>query len=144
MVTSRQALAEKLANWPGGENDSWGMVFMGAVPSGTELAAAQEAAKLCDRVVGVVMKGHKGAVAPKMAETCRAAGCDVVWVPKEITGFAKVDVGVDGIDGTLMAQAVMSVLPMLVVAHRGEVALIRALRNFQGGLGEVFSLRLVG
>lgn len=150
VVTSRQALAERLAGW-GNVDETWGVVFLGPVPSTGELEAAKEAARLCDRVVGVVLgtrnqePGTRGrAVAPKMAEVCREAGCDIIWVPQEVSGHVKVDLGVEGVDGTLMAQALMTVLPMLVVVHRREVAVIRALRNFVGGLGDVFSLRLVG
>lgn len=79
-----------------------------------------------------------------MAEMCREAGADIVWVPKGEKAFVSVDCGVEGVDGTLVAQAVMTVLPMLVVVPRADVALIRALRNIQGGLGEVFSLRITG
>lgn len=151
VVTGRLALAERLASWVGSGDETWGLVFLGAMPSAGELEAAKEASRLCDRVVGVILgtrnreQGTRGVVvAPKMAEICREAGCDVIWVPKEVEGHVKVEVGVDGIDGTLLTQAVMTVLPMLVVAHRREVALIRALRNITGGLGDVFSLRLVG
>lgn len=153
MVTSRVALAERLAGMASVAEETWGLVFMGGTPSAGELEAAKEAARLCDRVVGVILTGsqepgskvaRKRVVAPGLAEMAREAGCDVVWVPAEVKGHVTVDVGVEGVDGTLLSQAVVTVLPMLVVAHRREVAVIRALRNFQSGLGDVFSLRLVG
>ncbi|MBI1309636.1 MAG: hypothetical protein GC129_07335 [Proteobacteria bacterium] len=150
VVTGRAQLAQRLADWPGGGGATWAVGFVGAVPSGSELAALKEAARLCDRVVAVVRRNEERGsevarrVAPGMAEMCREAGADIVWVPKGEKAFVSVDCGVEGVDGTLVAQAVMTVLPMLVVVPRADVALIRALRNIQGGLGEVFSLRITG
>lgn len=143
VVATRVLLAERLANWPGVGNVSWALVFFSAVPGAGELAACREAAKLCDKVVGVRLSDDKR-VAPKLAETCRGAGCDLLWVPRAVEGHVTVDCGVAGLNGTLMTQAVMTVLPTLVVAHRTDLPLIRALRNISGGLGEVFSLRIVG
>jgi hypothetical protein len=148
VVYSRAALADRLANWPGaGADTTWALVTVGAMPSGGELAAAREAAKLCDRVVALRLEPGKP-VAPGYAETLRSAGVDIVWVPKELTGPVRVDVGVTdklvGTDGpTLALQAVTTVLPNLVVVPRGNVAVVRVFRNILAGLGELFTLRFV-
>lgn len=146
VVTSRVALAERLAAWPGNDGlMTWALVVVGAVPSAGELDAAREAGKLCDAVVAVRLACGKP-VAPKFAETLRAAGVDMVWVPKDVSGPVRVDVGVDLPEGgaTLILQAIMAVLPTLVLVPRGALPVVRALRNIQSGLGELFSLRIVG
>lgn len=148
VVFSRAQLAERLATWPGNDGAmTWGLVVVGAVPSASELAAAKEAGHLCDRVVAVRLDKGK-AVAPGYAEALRSAGVDMVWVARELSGRVKVDVGVEeprwGEEGaTALVQAVTTVLPTLVVASRGHVALVRMLRNILDGLGDLFVLRLV-
>lgn len=143
VVTSRQQLAERVANWPGDDGMTWALVFVGGIPDAGQLMACREAAKLCDRVA-VLRLGEGKAIPPKFAETLREAGADMVWVPQEAKGHVSVDVGVERVDGTLILQAVMAVLPLLVVAHRTDMHLVRALRNIQGSFGELFSLRVLG
>jgi hypothetical protein len=106
----------------------------------------RQAASLCDRVVCVRLFDRERPVAPGFAETLRSAGVDIVWVAKEVEGPVKIDVGVDelGAGGGLLLQAVTTVLPVLVVVPRGAIALVRACRNIQAGLGDLFSLRVVG
>jgi hypothetical protein len=148
IVYSRAQLAERLATWPGNDGVmTWGLVVVGAVPTASELAAAKEAGHLCDKVVAVRLEQGK-AVPVGYAEALRAAGVDMVWVVREISGEVRVDVGVEeprwGKDGgTALVQAITTVLPQLVVASRGHLGLVRMLRAILDGLGDLFVLRLV-
>ena len=146
VVHSRMALAEKLTNWVGNDGDmTWGVVCCGAIPTAGELSAMRQAASLCDRLVCVRIFDRERAVAPGFAETLRSAGVDIVWVAKDVVGPVKIDLGVDelGEGGALLLQVVTTVLPVLVVVPRGAIPLVRACRNIQAGLGDLFSLRVV-
>jgi hypothetical protein len=153
IVRSRSDLAQRLAIWPGNTADTtWGFVVMSVVPTAGELAAAREAGRLCDVVAAVRLPADgklSAPLAPNFAQVIRAAGVDVVWIPKDITGPVRVNLGVEqglGADetlSTLLMQAVMAVLPTLAVASRADLHTVRALRNLQAGLGDLFSLRLV-
>ncbi|TKW60401.1 MAG: hypothetical protein DI628_05655 [Blastochloris viridis] len=148
VVTSRQQLATRLANWPDNEGEqSWGLVFCGGVPTASELMAMREASRLVDRLVCVRLFDRERPVAPQFDEVLRGAGVDLVWVPKDVDGPARVDLGVDelGEEGaTLLLQAVMHVMPLLVVVPRNGLSLVRACRNIQASFGDSFSLRIVG
>ena len=148
VVRTRAELAERLASWPGNEGDiSWGLVFCGGVPTASELEAMRAASKLVDRVVCLRIFDREKTVAPQFDEVLRSAGVDIVWVPQDVEGPATVDLGVKELGGegaTLLAQAVMGVMPLLVVVPRASLALVRACRNFQAGFGDTFSLRIVG
>jgi hypothetical protein len=146
VAIGRERLAEVLAGWPDAAADTtWAMGFVSAAPTAAELAALREAAKLCDRVVAARLLNDRGPM-PGLAETLRAAGADIVWLPR---GAGRVQVSVAGekLDSelvTLLAQGLLTVLPGLVVVPRGATVLIRALRALQGSWGEFFSLRVVG
>lgn len=147
IVHTRTALAERLTNWPGNNGDmTWAVVCCGALPTAGELTAMKQAGTLCDRVVCLRLTDRERAVAPGFAATLRAAGVDIVWIAKDIAGPVKADVGVEelGDGGTLLLQAITTVLPVLVVLPRGAMSVIRACRNIQAGLGDLFSLRVVG
>lgn len=147
VVYSRTALAEKLTNWPGNDGEmTWAVVCCGGIPTAGELSAMRQAATLCDRVVCVRLFDRERPVAPGFAETLRAAGVDIVWLAKGVEGPVVVDVGVDelGEGGALLLQAVTTTLPVLVVVPRGAIGVVRACRNIQAGLGDLFSLRVVG
>jgi hypothetical protein len=148
VVTSRQQLAARLASWPDNEGDlSWGLVFCGGVPTAGELMAMREASRLVDRLVCLRIFDRERQVAPQFDEVLRSAGVDIVWVAKDVDGPARVDLGVDelGEEGaTLLAQAVMQVMPLLVVVPRSGLSLVRACRNMQASFGDSFSLRVVG
>ncbi len=148
MVFSRLQLAEKLSAWPDKAGDmTWAVVACGALPTAAEMAAMKQAATLCDRVVCVRLFDRERAVAPKFAETVRSAGVDIAWVAKEaVEGPVKLDVGVAelGEGAAILLQAITTVLPVLVVVPRASVGLVRACRNIQAGLGDLFSLRIVG
>jgi hypothetical protein len=150
VVHTRTQLAERLANWPvpAGQQAaeiSWGLVFCSAIPTAAELAAMRECAKICDRVAAVRLADVQRSapvVPPQLAVTLRSAGVDVVWLPTELVGPMRVELGVAGIQATLLLQAVSAVLPLLVVVHRADVALLQALRNLQASLGELFTVRV--
>jgi hypothetical protein len=111
------------------------------------MAAMKQAATLCDRVVCVRLFDRERPVAPNFAATVRSAGVDIVWVAKpEVEGPVSIDVGVAelGAGAGIWLQAVVTVLPVLVVVPRGAIGLVRACRNIQAGLGDLFSLRVVG
>lgn len=143
VVTSRQQLAERVAAWPGDGDVTWALVFVGAIPDAGQLLACREAAKLCDRVAALRL-GEGRTVPPRFAETLREAGADLVWTPAAAASHVTVDAGVERVDGTLLLQSILAVLPLLVVVHRTELQLIRALRNIQGSFGDLFSLRILG
>lgn len=147
IVYSRAQLAERLGNWPGNDGDmTWGVVMCGAIPTAAELAAMKQAASLCDRIVCLRLFDRERPVAPGFAATLRSAGVDVVWVAKEVEGPVQIDVGVAelGKDAGLILQTVTTVLPVLVVVPRGALSVVRACRNIQTGLGDLFSLRVTG
>lgn len=148
VVYSRSVLGERLAAWPGNNGDvTWALVVAGAIPTAGELAAMKEASGLCDRVVCVRLRDRNRPVAPNYAETLRSAGVDVVWLAREeVDGPVRMDLGVDelGEGATILFQAVMAALPLLVVVPRGDIPLVRACRNLQAGAGDLFSLRVVG
>lgn len=139
-------LATQLANWPNTTPETtWALVFIGPIPSGAELAAAREAAKLCDKVAALRLQppGKTYPIPPQLAETARTAGIDLLWIPNgKESSPVTVNAGVDGINATHVAQALYTVLPLLVVAPRGNVPLIRTLRNLQSHLANTFTLRL--
>ncbi|NBV54382.1 MAG: hypothetical protein EBR79_01555 [Proteobacteria bacterium] len=146
IVHTHHQLATQLADWPNQTAETtWALVFIGAIPSGAELAAAREAAKLCDAVACVRLQptGKNYPIPPQLPETARAAGIDILWVPnaKEKPPI-HIDVGVDDVNATQVAQALYTVLPLLVVVPRGNVPLIRTLRNLQTHLANTFTLRL--
>ena len=147
VVLSRLKLAERLAAWPSSDGlMTWALVVVSPVPSAAELDAAREAGKLCDAVAALCPTMNLP-TAPNLPEVLRSAGVDIVWVAKEAVGPVSVDVGVSEMAGdgaTLLLQAVTTVLPTLVVAPRTNVPLIRACRNILNGLGDLFSLRLLG
>lgn len=146
VVHSRTALAERLTNWVGNNGDmTWAVVACGAIPTAGELQAMRQAATLCDRVVCVRLFDRTRAIAPGFAATLRSAGVDIVWMAKDVAGPVKIDLGVDelGEGGGLLLQAITTVLPVLVVVPRGAIAVVRACRNIQAGLGDLFSLRVV-
>ncbi len=147
IVQTRTALAERLSNWVGNDGDmTWAVVVCGAIPTAGELQAMRQAATLCDRVVCVRLFDRARAMAPGFAGTLRSAGVDIVWLAKDVAGPLKVDVGVDelGEAGMLLLQAITTVLPVLVVVPRGAIGVVRACRNIQASLGDLFSLRVVG
>lgn len=148
VVTSRLQLAERLTAWPGNDGEmTWAVVACGALPTAAEMAAMKQAATLCDRVVCVRLFDREKTVAPKFAETVRSGGADIVWIAKPaVEGPVKLDVGVAelGEGAAILLQAITTVLPVLVVVPRGNVGLVRACRNIQAGLGDMFSLRIVG
>ncbi|PZP40345.1 MAG: hypothetical protein DI585_01330 [Pseudomonas fluorescens] len=147
IVRTRAALSERLSNWPGNNGDmTWGVVVCGGVPTAAELQSMRQAATLCDRIMCVRLFDRDRPVAPGFDELLRSAGVDIVWVPSEVDGPVKVDVGVEelGEAGTLLVQAITSVLPVLVVVPRGALSVVRACRNIQAGLGDLFSLRVAG
>ncbi|HEX2858975.1 MAG TPA: hypothetical protein VHP58_02080 [Alphaproteobacteria bacterium] len=142
---TREKLAEVLANWPGTGDLTWAMGFISAAPTAAEIAAIREAARLCDRVVVARLLPGKP-VLPGLAGVIGEAGGDVLWLPKELSGRVKVTIEDEKTDvetTSLMAQVVLTVLPNLVVVPRGSVEVIRALRAFQGGWGEIFTLRML-
>ena len=147
VVTSRLQLAEKLAAWPDKTGDmTWAVVACGALPTAAEMIAMKQAATLCDRVVCVRLFDRERPVAPKFAEIVRSAGADIVWVAKDVVeGPVRLDVGVPelGDGAAILLQAVTTVLPVLVVVPRGSLGVVRACRNIQSGLGDMFSLRIV-
>lgn len=147
IVHSRVALAERLAQWPSNDGDmTWAIVTCGAIPTAADMAAMRQAATLCDRVVCLRLFDRERAVAPGFAETLRSAGVDIVWVATDVAGPVKIDVGVKelGEAAGLLLQAITTVLPVLVVVPRGALSVVRACRNIQAGLGDLFSLRVVG
>lgn len=145
VAVSRQKLAEILANWPGAEPDtSWAVVMISVVPTAAELAAVREAAAICDRVVVARLVPDR-LVPPKLAETVRSAGGDVLFVPTEVSGRVEVAIKGEKVDvptATLLMQTLLTVMPMVVVVPRGEAMLVRLLRAVSGGMGDFFSLRI--
>jgi hypothetical protein len=146
LIFTRQDLQTRLANWPDSKPDTtWALCFGSVLPSAGELSAIREAAKLCDKVVVARLLPDR-LLPPTYAQVVAEAGADLLWVPKEVSGHVRVDVQVEGVDtaaATLVTQALITVLPLLVVIDRTNLPLVRTLRNLQGGLGEIFTLRAV-
>lgn len=150
-ATTRGELQRKLADspWVNTAETSWAVVFVSSIPTAPETDAVRQAAKVCDRVVAVRAVPDNKLPAKLQASvqaTLAAAGADALWLPTEVAGFGRFDAGVESLDATtstLILQAITTVLPNLVVAPRGNVALVRALRNIGGTLGDLFTLRLV-
>lgn len=146
VVHSRNELQKRLAEWPDAdEATSWALAFGSALPTPGELMAMREAAKTCDRLVVARLLPDR-VLPPTYAGVVEEAGGDVLWCPREVSGHVRLDVGVEGVDtvaATLMLQAVATVLPNLVVVEKAHLALVRAMRNIQNGLGDMFTLRVV-
>ncbi|MFZ2586619.1 MAG: hypothetical protein WAZ18_00625 [Alphaproteobacteria bacterium] len=147
ILTSRPDLQRRLAEWPDAAPDtSWALCFGSALPTPGELAAVREAVKVCDRAVLARLLPDR-VLPPTYGKVAEDAGADVLWVPREVQGHVQVDVGVPEVptaSATLILQAITTVLPNLVVVERANLPLIRALRNIQHGLGDMFVLRVVG
>lgn len=146
VVRSRAALAEAIAQWPQGAlNTTWALVAVAEVPTAPELAALRQAAKTCDRVAAVVVPNQAAQVAktlPTLPTVLRAAGCDVVWVPAATKGLLEVQAQ-DGTPLLVLLQALLAVLPSVVLAPRADAARVRGWRLLQTECGEVVDLRLV-
>lgn len=152
MVRTRADLAARVAAWPehNRQTPTWALVFVGEIPSASALAAARHAAKICDRVAAVVCPVDPVAgarIGPNFATLIRSAGVDLVWAPApEKTPQLSVTLGgtdVAGVDGRLILQGLLAVLPLVVVAHAAELPLVRALRVVQSELGDVAVVRIV-
>jgi hypothetical protein len=151
VVRTRAELTARVAEWPGSAtNTTWALVFVSEIPTAAELAAARQAAKICDRVAAVVRPHDptKGArVTPQFAALVRAAGVDLAWVGGvEKSRMLDVTLGgtdMAGVDGRLILQALLAVLPLAVVVHAADMGVIRALRVVQGELGELAVVRIV-
>ncbi len=146
VVRSRAALAEAVARWPQSNfNTTWALVAVAEVPAAPELATLRQAAKTCDRVAAVVMPAQLGQAAktlPTLPSVLRAAGCDLVWVPAATKGLLSLQAQ-DGLELLPLLQAVLAVLPSVVMAPRADAARARAWRLLQTECGEVVDLRLV-
>lgn len=146
VVRSRAALAEKVARWPQTTFETtWALVAVSEVASAPQLMALRHAAKTCDRVAAVVIpsKPEQGArVLPNLPQTLRAAGADLVWVPTTEKGLIDVRAG-DGSDLRLMLQAVLAVLPSIVVVGRAEPAFARLWKLLATEFGDIIDVELV-
>ncbi|MCA3244018.1 MAG: hypothetical protein INF43_01765 [Alphaproteobacteria bacterium] len=146
VVRSRAALAEAVAQWPQSNfNTTWALVAVAEVPSAPELATLRQAAKTCDRVAAVVVPPQPGQAAktlPTLPTVLRAAGCDLVWVPAAAKGLLSLQAQ-DGLELLPLLQAVLAVLPSVVLAPRADATRARAWRLLQSECGGVVDLRLV-
>jgi hypothetical protein len=146
VVRSRAAVAEAVANWPGSNLiTTWALVAVGEVPSAPELAALRQAAKTCDRVAAVVVPTEAGKAAktlPTLPTVLRAAGCDVVWVPATEQGLLELR-SKDAQSPKLLLQALLAVLPSVVVAPKADAGRVRLWRLLEAEFGEVVTLVLV-
>ncbi len=146
VVRSRAALAEAVANWPGSNlSTTWALVAVHEVPTAPELAVLRQAAKTCDRVAAVVVPTEAGKAAktlPTLPAVLRAAGSDVVWVPATEKGLLELS-SKDGQSPKLLLQALLAVLPSVVVAPKAEGGRVRLWRLLEAEFGEVVTLVLV-
>lgn len=146
LIFTRNDLQTRLAEWPDAKGDTtWALCFGSAIPSAGEVAAIREAARLCDKVVVARLLPDR-ILPPTYAKVIEEAGADLLWAPREVAGHVRINVHVEGVDekaATLITQALITVLPLLVVIDRTNLPLVRTLRNIQGGLGEIFTLRAV-
>ena len=143
VVATHEDLARRVAEWslPERVDVSWGLVFCHAVPTPQDLRAVREAAKICDRVA-VARMGVDTVVAPRFAEVLREAGADIVWAVRSMAGDLRVHGGVlgDG-DMTIILQAVLAVLPVVVVVPRTEGVWRQALGQISRDMGRMVTLR---
>jgi hypothetical protein len=146
VVRARAALAEAIARWPGAEfTTTWALVAVAEIPTAPELAAVRQAAKVCDRVAVLVVPQTPTQAAktlPTLPTLLRAAGADVVWVPTGAKRLLELRAQ-DGTDVLLLLQALLAVLPSVVVAPRADAARVREWRLLQTEAGDVVDLRLV-
>jgi hypothetical protein len=146
VVRSRAALAESVARWQEARTDTtWALVVVGEIPSAPQLQAVRQAARTCDRVAALVLPAKPGEAAktlPELPALLRTAGCDVVWVPgAEKTPLLVVRAGHDG-TVKLMLQALLAVLPSVIVAGRADAATLKLWRLIQTEFGEVADVML--
>jgi hypothetical protein len=146
LILTRADLQKRVAEWPEGKEDTtWALCLGGAVVSAGEVAAIREAAKVCDRVAVARLTPDK-VLPPTYMKVVKEAGADLLWTPTEVSGKVRVEVQGEGVDAptaTLLMQALVTVLPNLVVVERANLPLTRALRALQAGLGDLFTLRVV-
>ncbi len=147
VVRNRAALADAIAQWPGSNlTTTWALVAVREVPTTHDLAALKHAAKLCDRVASVVIPATVGEAAktlPAMPGVVRAAGADVVWVPAaEANSLLKL-VATDGSSAKLLMQALLAVLPSVVVVAQADLPLVRQWRLLQTEFGVAPDLMII-
>ena len=144
VVRSRAALAEAVATWPGSRIDTtWALVAVGEVPSAPDLTALRKAAKTCDRVAALVLPKtptEPTRVMPTLPEVLRAAGCDMVWVPNPDKALLQIETPQGDTNPRLMLQALLAVLPSVVVVGRADAPKVRLWRLLQTEFGEVLDL----
>ena len=146
VALTRHRLGEVVGQWPNADGDtSWAVVFASVVPTAGEMSAMREAARICDRVVVARLTPDRVGP-PKLAETVREAGVDVLFMPKEVVGRVQVSLAGEKVTPavvTLMMQTLLTVLPMVVVVSRADVEVIRVLRGITASMGDFFDMRLV-
>lgn len=143
IVRTRVALADAVALWPNRTPDiTWALVAVGEVPSAPELAALKKAGKTCDRVAAVVLpaKLQEGARAmPTLAQVLRAAGADIIWVPGAEKPLLTLEAAGNPTP-RLMLQALLAVLPSVVVVGRTDAQKVKLWRLLQTEFGDVVDL----
>ena len=146
LVRTRTDLARRVAEWPETDKDlgtSWALTLLRELPSGADIAAVREAARLCDRVVCVRLVPDK-VIPPRLESVLGEAGADIAWVPAALVGKARVaGLGLEEAESTLLVQAMLAVLPNLVVVPKGEVKWAGALKVLEESLGQMASVKMV-
>ncbi len=147
VVRSRSSLAMAIAQWPQGAagGTTWALVAVGEVPSAPELAALRHAAKVCDCVAAVVIPKIADAAAqtlPALPSVLRAAGCDVAYIPAAEKGLLSLHAQ-DGSSLKLLLQALLAVLPSVVVVSKADAIRARQWRLLEAEFGGVVEIMMV-
>ena len=137
----KQELVQRLEQLNTEVDTSYALVFFDGELSQDAVVVMREAVRICDRVIVATTKDMsklKG-----MEQALQKIGIDAVFQPPIDTRLCFLDAAVKDVDATFILQSILSVMPNLVVIHRKEMKLLRALRNIQQTFGELFTLRTI-
>lgn len=140
IVLDRLSLQTRLTELTTAADTSFALVVLAEDIDADTTQSLREAAKLCDIVVAATE--NKLHTDSKHQHLLRQAGVDVVFYPKN-PPLGTYSSGIKKINETFVLQAVLAVMPNLVVVPRSNLTLIRVFRNMQHSFGELFSLRQI-
>ncbi|MFZ2619793.1 MAG: hypothetical protein WAX89_02875 [Alphaproteobacteria bacterium] len=141
LFTEREPLLRHMEALATEGDTTFALMFLRTQPTAVDVALVREAAKICDRVV---VAGYGFAPHPVTLGLLQKAGADALFMPPQDTRLCTLEVaGNKEWDASLMLQALLAVLPNMVILEKPDLPQLRVLRNIQQTFGEFFSLRAV-
>jgi len=123
------------------DESSLSCVFLRGAVNVHNLVTVRNADRLCD--ITVVTLLEENAITPAYGQYLKEAGADIVFIPREHElQECTVTMGVSGIDGTLIMQVILAVMPMVVSVSPADELLLGCFKRIQQTFPDLFSLVL--